>query len=233
MSGQWFIEDEQALATLDAGVPEGVRGEGAKPLPGPVAVRLHDVVVHNNKRWFDFLGGADIRVDVLAVQGNVLDDDPRSFYTPTTVRFGGIGDETALPLDDQGLLAFYGWPKHFLDLSVMVSRDTSGADDLAALLAAEASSPEFTGAAAPILELATGAGALVVRNAVAVAGTLGGLAYKILRRVSGSTIGAYRGNRLEHPHRFGLGRNPADGSYRRQDLSLWYEVVSAAPDDEA
>ncbi|MGH9133949.1 MAG: hypothetical protein ACRDZZ_08445 [Ilumatobacteraceae bacterium] len=229
----WFIEDEQALKVLDNTTrgSDVTRGDDSVPaLPGPVALRLHDLVIHDNKRWFDFLGGADIRVDVLAVQGNVLDDDPRSFYTPTTARFGGVGDESTVPLDDQGLLAYYGWPKHFIDISVMVSRDTSRADDLATLLTKEASSADFNDVVSPILQLALGGGALAVKNAVAVAATLGGLAYKVLRQVSGSTIGVYRGNRLEHPHRFGLGRNPTDGSYRRQNLSLWYDVVSAAED---
>jgi hypothetical protein len=220
----WLIEDEQGLNALDGPI---VR-DGGKPLDGPIALRLHDIVIHSNKRWFDFLGGADVRVDVLAVQGNVLDDDPKSFYTPTTVRFGGIGDESKVPLDEHGLLAYYGWPKHFLDISVLVSRDTTRADDLAALLEKEAASTEFKDAASSILALATGGGAIAVKNAVSVAGTLGGLAYKILRQVSGNTIGVYRGNRLEHPHRFGLGRNPAEGLYRVQQLSLWYEVLTAA-----
>ena len=226
----WLIEDEQGLNALNGPV---LRDGGAKPLDGPIALRLHDIVIHSNKRWFDFLGGADIRVDVLAIQGNVLDDDPKSFYTPTTVRFGGIGDESTVPLDDHGLLAYYGWPKHFLDISVLVSRDTTRADDLAALLEKEAASTEFKDAASSILALATGAGAIAVKNAVSVAGTLGGLAYKILRQVSGNTIGVYRGNRLEHPHRFGLGRNPAEGLYRVQQLSLWYEVLTAAEEATA
>ena len=118
----WLIEDQQGLSALDGPILRN--GGTEEPLPGPIALRLHDIVIHSNKRWFDFLGGADIRVDVLAVQGNVLDDDPKSFYTPTTVRFGGIGDESTVPLDEHGLLAYYGWPKHFLDISVLVSRDT-------------------------------------------------------------------------------------------------------------
>ena len=93
--------------------------------------------------------------------------------------------------------------------------------------------PSSQNAASSILALATGAGALAVKNAVSVAGTLGGLAYKILRQVSGNTIGVYRGNRLEHPHRFGLGRNPAEGLYRVQQLSLWYDVLTAAEEEAA
>lgn len=227
----WIIQDEQALTALDAPPKRGATP--TKPLEGPVALRLHDLVIHDNKRWFDFLGGADIRVDVLAIQGNVLDDDPKSFYTPTTVRFGGIGDESKVPLDEHGLLAYFGWPKHFLDISVLVSRDTSRADDLAKLLEKEASSSEFKDAVSPILALAFSGGAIAVKNAVSVAATLGGIAYKILRQVSGNTIGVYRGNRLEHPHRFGLGRNPAEGAYRVQQLSLWYEVLTAAEEDAA
>jgi hypothetical protein len=51
----------------------------------------------------------------------------------------------------------------------------------------------------------------------------------VIRQVSGKTIGLYRGNRLAYPDKFGLGRNPADGSYRERDLSFWYEVVRTTP----
>ena len=201
---------------------------GGKPLDGPIALRLHDIVIHSNKRWFDFLGGADIRVDVLAVQGNVLDDDPKSFYTPTTVRFGGIGDESTVPLDEHGLLAFYGWPEHFLDISVLVSRDTIACRRLARPPPRRKRPPPSSRMPpARSSALATGAGAIAVKNAVSVAGTLGGLLYKILRQVSGNTIGVYRGNRW----RILIASVPAATRLRvsiGSNTPLWYEVLTAA-----
>jgi hypothetical protein len=232
---EWIISDEQGVAALESPV---LVGEGESPVPpvgGPIAIRLHDLVVHNNKKWIDLFGGADIRVDVLAVQGNVLEDDPSSFYTPTTYRFGGVRDNQTLTLDKEGLLAFYGWPKHFIDLSVMVSRDTQRADDLAVLLQKETSSSEFSGALDAILQLAASGAALAIKNALSVAALMGGLAWKVLRAATSNTVGAYRGNRLEFPHQFGLGRNPEQGSYLRQNLSMWFEVIraskTAAPTD--
>ena len=55
----------------------------------------------------------------------------------------------------------------------------------------------------------------------------------VVRAMSGSTIGMYRGCRLAHPDKFGSGRNPSDGStYRKGDLSFWYEVVKDPATDD-
>lgn len=225
---EWTIEDEQAVASLDEPHLVGADDAPQQPLTAPIAVTLHDIVVHDNKKWTNVLGGAAVRIDVLTVQGNLLDGDPTSFYTPTTRRFDDIGDEAMLPLDEHGLLAYYGWPKHFLDISVLVSRDTARADDLATLLAEQATAPALTGGLDSILQLVTSGGALAIRNALSGAALLGSFAYKVLRQVSGSTIGVYHGNRLEYPHRFGQGRNPPKGSYRQQDMSLRFDVFTAA-----
>src|SRR6478735_1991164 len=225
----WVISDDQGVAALDDARLVGVGEQPPEPLPAPIALRLHDIVVHDNKKWFNLFGGAEVRVDVLVVQGNLLDEqNATSFYTPTTHRFGDVRDETTLPLDEGGLLAFYGWPKHFLDMSVMVSRDTDRADDLAVLLSQAASSPELKASVDTALQLAAGGGALIVRNALEAAAVLGGFAYKLLRQVSGNTIGVYHGNRLEFPQQFGLGQNPPDGgAYRQQDMSLRFDVMLA------
>jgi len=205
--------------------PAGLEGQGQGRAPG-VAVRLHDLVVHNNRKWLDFLGGADARVDVVVVQGNVLDGDATACYSPATFRYQGIGDGTRLPTDDRGLLAYFGWPRHFLDLSVIVSRDRRDSDDLATLLTTKAADPEMQAAVTALTGLAlANPPAAAVGAALGGAAAIGGLAYQLVRSVSDRTIGLYRGNRLAYPDRFGLGRNPTDGTYRERDLSFWYEVV--------
>jgi hypothetical protein len=232
----WLVEDDMALAELSRSAMVGAEraeGEAAKPLDSPIAVLLHDLLILDNKKWFNFLGGADIRVDMLVVQGNVLEENPRSFYTPTTVRFPDVGNHETLPIDEHGLLAYYGWPKHFLDMSVMISRDTKGSDDLVTLLERELTGSEFANAASTLMQLAlAGPTALVVRGAIGAAAQLGALAYRVVRAICGTTIGVYRGNRLEYPQRFGLGRNPAEGTYEREKLAFWYEVAEAGPATE-
>jgi hypothetical protein len=52
------------------------------------------------KKWFDVLGGADVRVDAVVVQGNVVDSDSSTAYAPSTFRFPGIGDGDAVPTDE-------------------------------------------------------------------------------------------------------------------------------------
>jgi hypothetical protein len=235
----WLITDDADTRAVERSVlaeqAQSLRGDEdtdtdeADGAPG-LAVRLHDLVVHNNRKWFDFLGGADARVDVVVVQGNVLDGQATAAYVPATFRFQGVGDGTRLPTDDQGLLAYYGWPKHFLDISVIVSRDRGHSDDLANLLTAQAEDPKVQAALTALAGLAvTNPPAAAVAAALGGAAALGNLAYQVIRQVSDKTIGLYRGNRLAYPDQFGLGRNPTDGSYRERDLSFWYEVIRTAP----
>jgi hypothetical protein len=229
----WLIEepaDPQAVARsviLDGAL--AVRGaKAASPAPATsVALRLHDVVVHNNKKWFNLFGGADIRLDAVVVQGNVIEANPAAAYVPTTMRFSGIGDGDHLPSDEFGLLLYYGYPRHFLDISIIVSRDRHDTDDLAAALTKEMNSSAMKNATASLVGLAVAAPpAAAVAGAITAAATIGDLAYQVVRAMSGSTIGMYRGCRLAHPDKFGSGRNPSDGStYRKGDLSFWYEVV--------
>jgi hypothetical protein len=230
---QWLIDDsvdagrvELALAAQDA----ATRGDAESTASGPLAVRLHDLVVHDNHKWLTLLGGADVRLDVVVVQGNVLEQDASSCYVPTTFRYSGIGDGDQLPLDDQGVLAYYGWPKHFLDLSVVVSRDTRHGDDLSTLLTEATNDPGLKTALSALLGLTVAVpAAAAITGALAAAATIGNIAYKVVSAVGGRSIGLYRGNRLAFPDQFGVGRNPRSGSYRQQDLSFWYEVVESSP----
>jgi hypothetical protein len=227
----WLVTDETGLDALNRAQVVGV-GPGGTPGAAeqaiPIAVQLHDMAIRGGKRWEDFLFGKDVRVDVLAVQGNALENDVRAFYTPTTIRFPGAGDKGELPIDEHGILAYYGWPKHFLDLSIVVSRDREGSKDLATLLEGELAGSEFKSAAGDLLQLAlAGPAVLAVTSAIGAAAKLGGLAYTVLEKATGTSIGMYRGNRLAFPHRFGMGRNPADGSYERGSMSFWFEVLAA------
>lgn len=234
----WLIEepaDPQAVAR--SVILEGafvVRGAKAAAPATSVALRLHDVVVHNNKKWFNLFGGADIRLDAVVVQGNVIEANPAAAYVPTTMRFSGIGDGDHLPSDEFGLLLYYGYPRHFLDISIIVSRDRHDTDDLAAALTKEMNSSAMKNATASLVGLAVAAPpAAAVAGAITAAATIGDLAYQVVRAMSGSTIGMYRGCRLAHPDKFGSGRNPSDGStYRKGDLSFWYEVVKDPATDD-
>ena len=228
----WLVDETHISDTQISTSVRTMKVSGTRGKPGPpLAVRLHDVIVHNNKKWIDIFAGADIRVDIVAVQGNGLSGDAHSFYTPTTMRFSGVGDEDHLPIDESGLLAYYGWPKHFLNLAVLVSRDRKGSDDLATMLRKEFTSTDFGSAAAALLGLVVAAPAAgVVVGALAAAATIGDIAHRVVAGAFGSTIGIYRGTKLAYPDDFGRGRNPSDGdTYRRGDFSFWFEVIDAGP----
>jgi len=230
---EWLVEEipgrdaiVRSAASVAAIAERELVGPEAEPLA--IAVRLHDILIRNNKKWFNFLGGADVRVDVVVVQGNIVEDDKSSAYTPSTTRFADVGRQDSLATDEHGLLIYYGRPKHFLDISVMISRDTKDSDDLAKLIKDQAGSKEFGGALEAIVGLAvTAPQAAIVAGAVGAASVIGNLAYQVVRAVSGNTIGIYHGNRLAYPDRFGIGRNPPASTYQRGDMSFWYEVVEA------
>jgi hypothetical protein len=241
--GEWLIEepvDRDAVrysVTMEAGTtPRGRESSAAPGSPAPrppaLAVRLHDIVVHNNRKWFDLVNGADVRVDAIVVTGDVLEDDPMKSYSPGTFRFPDVGDGDRLPAD--ALLVYYGWPRHFIDLHVIVSRDRRDSDDLAALLGRSVGDERFQVAMKGLLGLAGVAvpTAHAVVAGIGAAHMLGDVAYRVVKAVSGSCIGVYRGSKLAYPHRFGRGRNPPEGVFRERFLSLWYEVIDAEPADE-
>lgn len=224
----FLIDERQELTAADArqlreklaDVRPGTRSGGFKPT---LAISLHDVVIHDNKKWF---GGADIRLDVLVVTGYGQPDDPHSFYMPKTASFPGIRDGERLAIGDGGLLLFHGPASHFLDLSILVSRDRKDSDDLAALLGARLGGDKAQGALGTLAQLAAGASAAAVGAAVGAAAVVGELAYDVLRNATGATLGLYRNTHLELRDRFGIGRHPQPprNAYRAQDLSFRYEI---------
>ena len=228
-SSPWLIDETRPLTDtqidqLDRELADsqpGTRGVAGPDNP-TLAVSLHDVVIHDTRKWF---GEADIRLDALVVSGYGKNDDPTSFYMPKTASFARIRDEDALQLGPGGLLVFHGRAAHFLDLFILVSRDRQDSADLATLLKTSLQSDEMRGAAAGLLGLAIAAPHVAaVTAAIGAAGVLGDFAYRLLRAVTGNTIGLYRNSHLQHRDGFGVGRHPEQGRFRVNDLSFRYQI---------
>jgi hypothetical protein len=209
---------EASIATSVQRMKGAVRGDDSVAL----ALRLNDVLVHDTKKWF---GGADIRLDAVVVNGAPADGE--KFYQPSTFRFSDVRDGERLPIEAPGLVFFYGKPKYFLDVSIMVSRDRKDSEDLRDLIVKRLGSTEWKAASATLLGLAIAAPqAAVVAAAIGAAATVGNFAAEILRDVTGTTIGLYRTSWLQERDRFGIGRHPKTGSYRQKDFEFWYEIVA-------
>jgi len=222
--GDWLIDESEPPdeGTLSDAVDRASTFRGRRR--PALAVRLNDVVIHDTRKWF---GGADIRLDAIVVRGLAEPDGASDgFYQPTTFRFSGIRDGDSLPIEPPGLLVFYGQPLYFLDLSVLVSRDRNDSLDLAELLANQLNSEQWKAAAGSLVGLVAAApSASAVASAIGGAAVVANLAARVLGMATGDTIGLYRTSWLQYRDRFGLGRHPEDGSYKKQDLSFWYEVV--------
>jgi hypothetical protein len=233
--GVWLIDEsaplgEAALRKLERELPRDRQGvlKGAQQVPN-LAVRLGDLIIHDNQKWWP--GEAEIRVDALVVHGNGTPGKTETFYQPRTFRFPRVKNGDRLPTGD-GLLIFYGQPLFFLDVFLTVSRDKQRSDDLATLLAQQAQSAEMQAALGTLLGLGLAAPVVAsVTAAVGAAAVLGYFAYQVLRKATGDTVGLYRTSHLQYVHNFGVGRHPAQGSYRAKDLSFWYEILIDAPKD--
>jgi hypothetical protein len=189
-----------------------------------LAIRLNDIVIHDTRKWW---GGAKIRLDAIVVRGLTTGDSGETpFYQPSTFRFGGVKDGDRLQVEAPGLLIFYGWPRHFVDISIMASRDTGDSADLGKLIADRANSDEWKTAAQSLLALTAAAPqAAVVAGAVGAAALIGNFAAEVLRAATDNTIGLYRTAWLQYRDAFGLGRHPEADAFRQRDLSFWYEIV--------
>jgi hypothetical protein len=230
-SATWLIDDRAPLSEAEvdqldrelADSGPGSRGAGGGDAP-TLAVSIHDVVIHDTRKWF---GEADVRLDALVITGYGLQGAPESFYMPRTATFARVKDADRLQLGTGGLLAFHGPASHFLDVMLMVSRDTKDSDDLSTLLKRSLQSTEVSGAIGTMLGLAVAAPQVaVVTAAIAAAGVLGDVAYRLLRRATGSTIGLYRNSHLQFRDGFGIGDHPGPPpeSFRVNDLSFRYQV---------
>lgn len=231
-SADWLIDDTRPLtpiqldnldrALADAG--SGARGADDASAEPTLALSIHDVVIHDNRKWF---GEADVRLDALVVTGYGQQNDPASFYMPKTATFARIMDSDSLQIGSGGLLAFHGKASHFVDLFLLVSRDRQDSADLATLLKGGLKSDEVKGALGGLLGLAVAAPQVAaVTMGVAAAGVLGEFAFRVLRAATGSTIGLYRNSHLHHRDGFGIGLHPAPPArtFRVNDLSFRYEI---------
>jgi hypothetical protein len=226
----WLLDESRVPTRGEAEQLTQLASQPSTAFRGPraaLAVRLNDVVIHNNRKWF---GGANIRLDAIAVHGpqtkGSAATEHETFYQPATFHFPGVQDGDRLAIAEPGLLVFYGRPHLFLDLSILVSRDTKDTADLGALIAGRLNSSEWKQAAGGLLALAVTAPQVALITAgVAGAAVIANIAAEILRQATGNTIALYRVSFLQNRDRFGLGRHPESDQYRVQDLSFWYEIV--------
>lgn len=191
------------------------RAKGTVP-PSAVAIQLGELVVHGNRALFS----TSIRVDALVVTGAGTAEEA---YAAGTRRFDRIKDGDRLPFDD--MIVYHGPARGFLDVAVWVSREDQEGLDLVELLRREVNGTEFKDAAlvlAGLVIAAPTAGAVIAGMGAAT--TLANIAYKLLRKAAGKTIGLYRTSLLAND-RFGIGRHPASGLMRAQDFSFCYKVT--------
>lgn len=220
MGGLAFQIDENpsgqaAAREADAWLARGIDVATKPPAPTPtdapsaIAIRLADLVVNKNRAVFS----ADVRVDAL-ICTRAADGQPG--HATWTQPYSDIKDGERLPLDN-GLL--YLGPVHdFVDITLFVSRDTAGSLSLAKLFAERANSPEFQSAAGALL-ITAGAVAAPWVTAVGASAVLARMAYELVLRVAGTSIGLYRTSFLRR-ERFGVGQHPTEGLYRAQDFSF-------------
>ncbi len=219
----WLVEEGLSpgadhLPAIDADLQARTRGRASTS-----GVTVHDVVVHDNRKWF---GEADVRIDALVVHGYPKDENPDSCYKPGTFRFSRVLDGDALPIGESGLLLFLGIPHHFLDVFITVARDTKDSDDLANLLQKATDSEEYKTALSGFRQLmSANPTAAMISAGLEASMAVGNLAYRILRKISSSTIGLYRASWLQHRDRFGEGRHPETGAHRVKDLSFSLEIT--------
>jgi hypothetical protein len=204
------------------GISSATRRGGEKR-PRAYAVRLKELIIHNNRAWF---GEGDIRLDALIVHGNPSRAKTSDFYNPTTFSFPRVADGEALSIGEPGLLLFFGRPLYFLDVFMLVSRDRHKLDNLANLLSQHLSSKKFDHVVNPLLSLAASE---ITSNAISLAlqaaVEIGDLAYQVVSAVADNTIGLYRTSFLQTADNFGLGKHPESGYLTVKDLSFKYEIL--------
>jgi hypothetical protein len=224
MTTEWLIDavpSDLEAAVLDDQALGGMTQERSAQTEAALAVSMNDIVIHDTHKWF---GGADIRLDVLAVHGNVEGGHAGSWYTPTTRAFPNV--KKGARLNAEGMLVFFGWPRYFLDLFIIVSRDTGDARRLEDLLRERLAGDDAKGAVANLVALVAAPQAVAVAAAAQAALTIGSLAYEVVNAVTTKSVGVLQRSWLEHTDQFGQGRHPPkEGeSLRADDFSFWLEV---------
>ena len=209
--------EETVAFEIDERPPPSVRLLTARgATPRTVAVRLGELVVHRNRALLT----ADVRVDAVVLTGG--GDPERPVFRAGTERFSNIKDGQRLPLDR--MLVYHGPAVDYLDIAVWVSRDQAGSLALSDLLREQLGTQEVQAAGVQLATLMVAAPQAA--TAVAAAGAAAvvvNVAYTVLLKAVGSSIGLYRTSLLAHED-FGIGRHPANGHLRAQDFSFAYTV---------
>jgi len=203
-----FLVDERpdpSTALLARSLPAG---------PEAVAVRLAELVVLRNHAF----RSAAVRLDTLVVTGPATAGGP-PVHTAGTWRFPQVRDGDRLSFDN--LLLTHGPDRDYLDVAVWLSRDSSDALDLAALIDTRLNDPAFTQAAGAVA-LAAPPIAIAVASIGAVA-TLVNLAYHALDTAVGKGIGVYRTSFLAGEG-FGVGEHPTGGMRTEQGMSFRFRI---------
>jgi hypothetical protein len=132
-----------------------------------------------------------------------------------------------LSIGHPGLLLYYGQPRYFLDLFLLVSRDRGNSGKLADLLKENVTAKAMDPAVTPLLQLATSA---ITANAISLAlqaaVTIGNVAYSAVQAATSNTIGIYRTSFLQVADKFGAGKHPENGYLDVKDLSFKYEILA-------
>ena len=134
------------------------------------------------------------------------------------------GDDLAQ--DDNGLMIYFGRPRHFLMMTLMLARDTSDSDTLAELLTTRAQSNKLQQALSAIGALTmTTPDLAVVAAGLQAAAALGEVAYELVRASHPTCLGLYRASWLGVRDGFGVGRHPYSGEALVDDFRFAYEIV--------
>ena len=190
-----------------------------------LSIFLKPLVINNTRKWF---GEADIRADVLVVQGG---QEYGSLYAPQTFHFPRVADGDDLANRDNGLMIYYGRPKHFLVMTIMLSRDTKDSDSLADLISQQAKRKDIADVLSRMAVAASSPHLAVVQTAIEAALIFGDVAYRLIRQISPNCLGIYRANWLARKDNFGIGHHPTkEGSFNIKDFTFAYSIVPDIPD---
>jgi hypothetical protein len=227
---EWLHEEGSLDADLafigesSSRIRSAARSAGKDTAEHNLAVFLKPLVVDNTRKWF---GETDIRVDALVSQAG---QDTGALFQPKTFRFPRVADGDNLANEDNGLMVYYGKPKHFLVLTVTLARDTKDSDDLAVLIEKQSKSDEVSTVLTKMAAAVASPHIAAVQTAMQAALTLGNVAYQLVRQISPKCLGLYRTNWLAKKDKFGVGRHPADGLLNIKDFNFAYEVVQDKAD---
>lgn len=224
MEPEWQFDESRPLTheqALEATIRDRRFGPAAE---APLNAVLREVRIHDTRRWFNLR--AFVRLDALVVTPA---PDAEQIYHAQTFGFPGVHDGDTLAIEPEAGLGFYtGRPAYLLDVAVIASQGQPGQPTLAELLADSVDRlSDFLGRISPLLAAAPPAAA--ISGAAAAAASLSGAALRLLDNVTGKSIGLHRVTWYEHRDRFGIGRHPADGAYRYQDLGFSYEIFQDLP----